>query len=256
MAAQIAGLQYDSPLPFTARQRFFLNLGPPIIAAVARLLSYTCRHEFPGRENQDGIKRANGRAIVAIWHESIILAACQYRNTGIQTLASHSFDAEWAARAVRRLGILSVRGSSSNGGGQALRNLAVVLEHGSAVMLALDGPRGPRRVAKPGAAILAARTGVPIIPHAFAVRPAWRLGSWDRLSIAKPFSRVISLCAPAIPPPANTSPAAIEETRLLVEASLNQAHRQIEAMLGIENDAGAYAREDPAYASAAAPSGR
>jgi len=247
MAAQIAGLQYDNPLPFTARQQFILSLGPPVVAAAVRLLSCTCRHELLGLDHWEHLKQTRGKAIVAVWHETTALAVYHYRQAGVHSLASHSFDAEWASRAVRRLGILTVRGSSSNGGGQALRDLAVVLEQAGTVMLTVDGPRGPRRVAKPGAAILSARTGVPIIPHAFAVRPAWRLGSWDRLSIAKPFSRVISAYGPAIPPPANDSRAAVEETRLLVETGLNQAHQQIEAMLGIETEEPARSVEESVH---------
>jgi lysophospholipid acyltransferase (LPLAT)-like uncharacterized protein len=248
MAAQIVGLRYNSPLPFTARQRVLLNLGAPLIAAGVKLLSSTCRHELRGLEFWESIQRTDGRAIVAVWHESTTLAAYHYRNTGFHTLASYSFDAECGVRALERLGIFSVRGSSSRGGSEALRDLAVALERAGTVLLTLDGPRGPRRMAKPGAAILAARTGASIIPHAFAVSPAWRLRSWDRLSIAKPFARVISAYAPPIPPPANMSPAAIDETRLQLEASLNQVHQQLEALLGIENGTPGYEREEPAYA--------
>ncbi len=252
MTKQIAGLQYDSPLAFTAGQRFVLKAGPPLIAGAVRLLSLTCRRECHGLEHWQGVNETHGRAIVAIWHESLAMAAYHHRHSGLHTLASYSFDAEWASRAVRRLGILSVRGSSSNGGARALRDLAVVLDQRGTVMLTMDGPRGPRRVAKAGAAILAARTGVPIIPHAFAVRPAWRLRSWDRFSIAKPFSRIISVYAPAIPPPPDKSRDAIEETRRALDAGLNEAQRQIEAMLGIEEDTCACAPDTTACAAAAA----
>jgi lysophospholipid acyltransferase (LPLAT)-like uncharacterized protein len=122
---------------------------------------------------------------------------------------------------------MAVRGSSSKGGSEALRDLAVVLQHVSVVALTLDGPHGPRRIAKPGAAILAARTGVPIIPHAFAVRSAWRLQSWDQFMIAKPFAQVISVYGAPIPPPVNTNPDTIEETRLRVENSLNDLYQEI-----------------------------
>jgi lysophospholipid acyltransferase (LPLAT)-like uncharacterized protein len=178
------------------------------------------------------------------------MAACHYRNAGAHALVSYSYDAEWAARTLRCLGILSVRGSSSSGGAQALRDLVVVLEHGSTVLLTMDGPRGPRRVAKSGAAVLAARSGIPIIPHAFAVRPAWRLQSWDRLPIGKPFARVVSVYGPAISPPRNTSPFAIEETRQEVEASLNLAHQQAETILGIGSDQTECGLERPAYNTA------
>jgi lysophospholipid acyltransferase (LPLAT)-like uncharacterized protein len=233
---------------FTGRQRFILNLGAPLIAAGVKLLSRTCRHEILGMDN---IRQVRDLAIVATWHESVPVTAYHYRNTGIHALASSSFDGELAARALGRLGIVSVRGSSSSGGSQALLDLATALDEVGAVLLTLDGPKGPRRVAKPGAAILAARTGASIIPHAFAVSRAWRLRSWDRLSIVKPFARVVSAYAPPISAPANTSRAAVEDTRMEVETSLNQLHQQIETMLGIENGMPVCCPEECAYSAAA-----
>jgi hypothetical protein len=169
-----------------------------------------------------------GRAIVAIWHESMGLAACHYRNTGFHTLTSYSFDGEFGARVVKRFGLSAVRGSSSKGGSDAVANLAEALNHVQAVGFTLDGPRGPRRVAKPGVAILSARTRTPIIPHAFAVYPAWRLRSWDQFPIPKPFGRIISAYGPPIPPPRDRSPDAVEEVRLAAERALNGLHEEIE----------------------------
>ncbi len=248
MASQIAGLHYDSPVAFTARQRLVLSLGAPLIATSLRFLLRTCRYEHQGLDPGEDLQATHGRAIVAVWHESTTLAAYYYRNTGAHALVSNSFDGELGARTIQRLGILAIRGSSGSGGSQALRELATTLEHAGAVLLTLDGPRGPRRVAKPGAAVLAARTGASIIPHAFAVRRAWRLHSWDRFVIAKPFAHVISAHGPAIPPPDTTSPAAIEETRIQVESGLNQIHRQIERALGMETEELRGQSEEPVYA--------
>lgn len=212
---------------FTVRQRFVLNLAAPILTAYLRMLSRTCHCEIRRLEHWESTLKTYGRAIVATWHESMIPAACYYRNTGCFTLASHSFDAELGARVIRNFGIMSVRGSSSKGGSEALHGLASALVHAPVVALTLDGPRGPRRIAKPGVAILAARTGAPIIPHAFAVLPAWRWRSWDQFVIAKPFAKVVSVYGAVIPPPENTHPDTIEATRLRVEASLNQCYAEI-----------------------------
>ena len=95
----------------------------------------------------------------------------------------------------------------------------------------LDGPRGPRRVAKPGIAILAARTQLPIVPNAFVAERCWRLSSWDRHPIQKPFSRIICAYAPPVPPPPDDSPEAVESTRLEVETRLNGLHESLEAEL-------------------------
>ena len=92
----------------------------------------------------------------------------------------------------------------------------------------MDGPVGPRRVAKPGIAILAARTGLPIIPHAFTARPVWRLNSWDKFPIPKPLAKIRSAYGLPIPPPPDDSPEAVEATRLQVETELNRLHEEIE----------------------------
>ncbi len=230
MATRIAGLHYASPFHFTVRQRFSLHLAAPLLAASIRVLLHTYRYEVRGVDFYEGALRAHNRAIVAFWHESIIPFACHYRNAGIHTLAGYSFDAELAAQVLRRLGIMSLRGSSSRGGSEALRELAAALQQIPVVALTVDGPHGPRRVAKPGAAILAARTGAPIIPHVFAVRPAWHLHSWDQFLIPKPFAQIISAYGPAIPPPANTHPDTVEETRLRVETGLNRLRLEVEPL--------------------------
>src|SRR5690606_15894263 len=98
---------------------------------------------------------------------------------------------ELAARIVTHFDLRAVRGSSSRGGADALNQLQQAMALGAGVGFTLDGPRGPRRKAKLGAAIIAARTGAIIVPNAFAVSRAWRLRSWDRLPIPKPFSRVL-----------------------------------------------------------------
>ena len=101
-----------------------------------------------------------------------------------------------------------------------------------AVGLTLDGPRGPRRVAKAGIAILAARTQTPLVPVAAALDRAWRLRSWDRFMIPKPFARVIYAFAEPIAPPAEDTPEAVEAVRLQVELALNALHDEIERKFG------------------------
>ncbi len=96
----------------------------------------------------------------------------------------------------------------------------------------LDGPRGPRREAKAGIAYVAARTGFPIIPNAFAVSKSWRLNSWDRMPIPKPGARIICSFGAPIDPPPDTSAAAIEKTRMEVESALNRLHADIEREAG------------------------
>lgn len=222
-----------SPRRFSFRQRVVLALAPAAIASVLKGMTATYSLEIRNKEFLDTVIERYGRAIVAIWHEVIVSMLARYRGSGACALTSYSFDGELATRTLRSCGIGAVRGSSSRGGSEALHQLARAMERVEIVGTAFDGPRGPRREAKPGVAILSARTGIPVLPNAFGVVSAWRLNSWDRLCIPKPFARIVCSYTPAVPPPADESPETIEEHRLEVERRLNLAHAELEEELGI-----------------------
>jgi hypothetical protein len=114
-----------------------------------------------------------------------------FRNRGIAVMVSRSFDGEYIARIIERFGFVAIRGSSSRGGAEGLLGLKTQLEQGAAVAFTIDGPRGPRYVAKPGPVRLARATGLPM--RAFYVAPdrPWVLNTWDRFMIPRPFSKVL-----------------------------------------------------------------
>ena len=106
-------------------------------------------------------------------------------------LASRSRDGELVARYVRHFGLSTVRGSSSRGGGSALRALVGAIQNGVDVAIVPDGPRGPREQLQPGVVTLAALSGAPVVPLAIGARPARRLRSWDRFLVPLPFARCV-----------------------------------------------------------------
>ena len=228
-------LRYDSPEKFTFRQRMLLTLGCPLLAGAYKVLCATCRQERRGEEPFQHSQASGQHIFVAFWHETLGLAAWLHRNTGFHTLTSYSFDGEVAARVVRSFGLYAVRGSSSRGGYEALRQMQRAVAQVPVVGFTLDGPTGPRRVAKPGAAILAIRAGVPIIPMALTAAPCWRLRSWDRLAIPKPFGRILSVYGEPILPPPKGAPNAIEQLRSEVERALNRLHASLEEEPGLES---------------------
>lgn len=229
---RIPGLVYDSPNKFTLKQRIILAIVPPLVAYLYRFLGATCRREVRGGHHFEDMLKARGTALLALWHESTGLLACLYVGRNFHSTASYSFDGELAARAVHAFGAETVRGSSSRGGSLALDQMEKALGHVPAVGLTMDGPRGPRRVAKPGIAILAARTGAPIVPNAVAITRCWRTRSWDRFMIPKPFARIIYAYGEPIPAPPTEDPADVEVTRLAVERALNQLHAELEKEVG------------------------
>ena len=234
---QQPGLVYTSPHSFKPKQRLTLTAAPPLIAGTLKALERTCRHETRGAEHLEAaLAMGNGHIILAFWHEVLGLAAWHFRGSGAHTLTSYSFDGELAARIIHHFGQHALRGSSSRGGARALKELEKACACVEIVGFTLDGPRGPRRVAKPGVGILAARTGVPILPLAFAASRAWRMRSWDRLIVPKPFARVVTAFAPPIEPHDANSPEGIEELRVRAEGDLNDLHLAIEDEMGVRGD--------------------
>ncbi|MFA7693267.1 MAG: lysophospholipid acyltransferase family protein [Candidatus Hydrogenedentes bacterium] len=223
----------SSPTPrrFSLGQRIQLATLPWLFAKTSEWLFRSCKVEMRGGDLYEDTLNEQGRCLVAIWHESMVMACCHNRGRGYVGLASLSYDGEFAARVMHHWRIHAARGSSSRGGHDALSALVEAANTVPITGFTLDGPRGPRRVAKPGIAILAARTQLPIVPNAFVAERCWRLSSWDRHPIQKPFSRIICAYAPPVPPPPDDSPEAVESTRLEVETRLNGLHESLEAEL-------------------------
>jgi lysophospholipid acyltransferase (LPLAT)-like uncharacterized protein len=171
-------------------------LVPPIAATAVRALGATLRLSEQGVEALQPLWAARRPLIYAVWHGRILMVPWLNARLGrtrgarlARVLASRSRDGELVARFVGRFGLPVVRGSSSRGGTLALRALAAAVRAGEDVAVVPDGPRGPRERLQAGVVLLAAATGAPIVPLAFAARPARRLGSWDRFVIPCPFAR-------------------------------------------------------------------
>lgn len=228
------GLIYTSPTTFTRKERAILALAPPIAAAVLKTIYATCTVEVRGQEHYDHLFASKTHFLLGVLHETIPLIASHYRNTNFHGLTSFSFDGELASRFLNQFGIKAVRGSSSRGGMKALVQLAKATESVPLVGITVDGPKGPRRIAKPGIAIVSAKKDLPILPCAFVARSAWRINSWDRMAIPKPFTRIVCAFAPPLDPPTNLTGPAIEEKRVELEESMATLHREIEDDLGVD----------------------
>ena len=134
---------------------------------------------------------AEGPLIYAFFHGAQLPLALAHADQGVVGLASLSEDGALLAAVIGRLGYGVARGSSSRGGVAALRACQRILtEDLRSVALAVDGPRGPRHRAAPGAAALAGRTRAPIACVGLRCPEALHLGSWDRFCITWPFARV------------------------------------------------------------------
>jgi lysophospholipid acyltransferase (LPLAT)-like uncharacterized protein len=129
-------------------------------------------------------------ALWSLWHETLLPAAWFYRYGHVHVMISASRDGELIARITQRLGYTPVRGSTSRGALAATRKLVAHLRSGVRAAITPDGPRGPRRRAQPGLVGVARLSGRPVVALGIGVERCWRLRSWDRFAVPKPFSRV------------------------------------------------------------------
>lgn len=176
---------------FSRKQKLLLAVVPPLAAGLIRLLGTTWQVRDVQASGAPVGHRVPGPTVFAFWHESLLSCAWRFRGLGIAILISRSFDGELIARTVERLGFLAVRGSSSRGGAAGLRGMVEAYGAGRICAFTADGPKGPRRVAKAGPVQLAELAGADWVGcfHAEPER-AWRLRSWDRFAIPKPFTTV------------------------------------------------------------------
>ena len=227
------GLVYTSPTAFTRKERLILATAPPTAAAALKALYATCTIEVRGKEHYDRLFATKTHFLHALLHEALALAISFHRNTNFHGLTSYSFDGELAARLMGQFGLKAVRGSSSRGGMKALVQLAKATETIPLVGLTVDGPKGPRRVAKPGIAIVAAKKKLPILPGAYVPRSAWRMNSWDRTAIPKPFTRIVCAFGSPLDPPADLSGDSIEKKRHELDESMAALYQEVEKDLGV-----------------------
>jgi len=135
-------------------------------------------------------------------------------------MVSRSFDGEYIARTIEKLGFAAVRGSSSRGGAKALIGLRRQLENDISVAFTIDGPRGPKYVAKPGPVLLSRASGLPMAAFFVASSDAWVLKTWDALMIPKPFSKVLVRVSAKIRVPTDAD-----------DSQMAEFHRQLQTAL-------------------------
>lgn len=211
-----------------------------LLALAVRCLAATLRVVLVGPEPPVG-----GRPVVFAFLHGSQLGLLRYpRPARTVVLASLSRDGALQARVLASLGFDVVRGSSSRGGDAGLVALVRAVRRGAAAAVAVDGPRGPRGVVKPGALFVARATAGVVVPVACAASRCLRLRrSWDHFAIPAPWSRVVIVCGEPVEVAAARGPAGegregLEPTRLCLERALAGLTAQAERIVRGEHGAG------------------
>jgi len=227
-------VHYDTRLPRLSRWR---RMQIPLIAgavySVVRLIGPTLRFEVLGWQHAERAYAAGQRVIWPFWHRCIFPVLWWARGRGIVVMNTTNFDGQWTRKVIERLGYGTAQGSSTRGGLRGLAVMAKRLEDGWDAGFTIDGPRGPRYVAKPGPAMLARRTGCPIIPfHAGIERTTTLEKTWDLFQVPHLFSRVVFFFAPPIYVPKDAGRELLEAKHAEMQRSLEQVRDLGEAWFG------------------------
>lgn len=195
-------------------------------ALLMRIIGLTLRYQIDDPSGQK--RRAEGGVPVIwiFWHNCLFaspLTKKRYSGSAkASALASASKDGAVIESLVASFGVNTVRGSSSRRGVAALIALKKALKAGEQIFITPDGPRGPRYELQPGVIKLAQSSGVPIIPVRFEHSSSWRLNSWDKFHIPKPFSKITVHVCPSIEVPAKLDDEEFELYRIKVQNTLNK----------------------------------
>jgi lysophospholipid acyltransferase (LPLAT)-like uncharacterized protein len=168
-----------------------------------------------------GTREAKG-SIFCFWHEYLLPVFYFHRHSGMHVVVSTSRDGKRLAAVLERWNYPLIRGSSTKGSENVLKESVDRLDKGATVAITPDGPRGPRREAKRGVALIALRAHVPIVPVAVDVRWAVRLLSWDRFALPLPFAGIDIRYGAPIEAQGGGEEQAVPHVLALVQKALTQ----------------------------------
>lgn len=220
------------------RHPWTLAAGARLLGLYLALVFHTTRWNVLGEAELRAATEHRSGVLGAFWHERLPIMPCAWRllhrrlpaQAGRRghVLVSRSRDGRFIGDVVRRFQLEMVYASSSRGGATGMREMLRLLGQGEAVVVTPDGPRGPRRVAKPGVAQLAALSGLPVIPCAARTSRARVIRSWDRMVIPLPFGRGVVVVGAAVVVPRRDPEAALAQ----IEAALTACCDAADAAVG------------------------
>ena len=166
--------------------KFFPYIGYLFI----NLLYFSCKKVYHTPK-----KLPKSPLIISFWHENILFAPFIFKKTmpkgdKCSVIISDHFDGDMIASVIKYFDLESIRGSSTRGGVKALKESFQAINQGKNLAITPDGPKGPRHSVADGIVLISQKKKLPIVAYSYKASSFWRLNSWDKFLIPKPFSKV------------------------------------------------------------------
>lgn len=199
---------------YPTKKRLLIRAADLVFYILINLIGRSTRFTIEGWENWNAASTGRSLPIYTAWHNRVLLSTYFWRQREIVVMTSRSFDGEYIARFIQRFGYGAARGSSSRGGIGAMVEMVRLMRAGKPGGFTIDGPRGPRYVAKMGAVLLAKKTGNPILPFHITSTRYWHAKkSWDEFQVPLPFGKSLVAIAEPIYVPADADEDLLRQKR-------------------------------------------
>lgn len=192
-----------------------LTLLPAIGAFIIKLLYLSSKkvYHLPKEMPQEPV-------VFAFWHGDLLMQPYLYyqlrQRPNAKVIISDHFDGQIIAKVMYYFSLGSIHGSSTRHGAKVLISALKHLREGVDVAITPDGPKGPRHEVQDGVVALAQKSKAKVIIFSVVPKRYWQLKSWDRFTIAKPFTRIDMYASE----PLDLSGLTHEEARELIKESL------------------------------------
>ena len=233
--AASVGAHYDTKLPdLPWSRRAQIPLIAAAVYAMIRTLGPTLRYEVLGWQSAEGVHASGKQIIWAFWHRVIIPIVWWRRNHGTVVMNTTAFDGQWTRKVIEWMGYGTAQGSSSRGGLRGLAVMARRIVEGRDCAFTIDGPRGPRYVAKPGPVMLARRSGAPVVVFHIGVQHGKTFQkTWDHFLLPRLFTKTIMIFAPPIEVPPDADAALLKLKHAEMQKELERVRDIAESWFAI-----------------------
>lgn len=178
--------------------RKLLRTLAPVLSAIGycflRIYLATLRTSLTASQaTKKALENQKKGSILMVWHDSLLaIPILSYIGTKrrVTILISKSRDGEIPARIAhyfKGVDTIRVQGGARH---MAVQESLKALEEKRLLLITPDGPRGPRRVMKPGTCFLAQKADASLFAFSWKGSHVFHLSTWDKFRLPLPFSRV------------------------------------------------------------------